>query len=167
VSSNNARAIDEAEIMAVEADEGALTAGAVTDGAALGAPLTAGLTWALIGTIAPCGAPAPSTHEHVVIVLVSMVTAALRAKAFPDKVAVVVMVIDCLDTIIPLKSPPPRVADDPTCQKMLQAKAPLVRAKAESLAAVTVELILKIYVPAPLRVRAPAPRPKLADPLKQ
>lgn len=59
------------------------------------------------------------------IVFESMVTAPVRAKALPISAAPVVMVMDACARMVPLKMEVvPRVAELPTCQKILAACAP-------------------------------------------
>jgi hypothetical protein len=59
--------------------------------------------------------------------LSSKVTAAVRANNLPLTVVPVVAVIDASARIVPLNTVPvPRVAELPTCQKMLHALAPLI-----------------------------------------
>jgi hypothetical protein len=59
------------------------------------------------------------------IVFPDIVTAPLRARALPFKVAPVLKEIDCIAIIVPLKEEVvPKVAELPTCQKILDAKAP-------------------------------------------
>jgi hypothetical protein len=66
--------------------------------------------------------------DHVVMVLASIVTAPLRASAWPLIVAPVVRVIDARARMLPTKVVlVPRVAELPTCQITLRAVAPLVR----------------------------------------
>ena len=67
-------------------------------------------------------------HCECVIVLVSRVTAPLRASARPSMVAPVVAVIDVRAMMFPRKAVPvPKVAELPTCQKTLHAWAPPIR----------------------------------------
>ena len=62
------------------------------------------------------------------MVFVSMVTAPFRARARPTTVAPVLSVMDVSARMLPWKVVlVPRVAELPTCQKMLQALAPLMR----------------------------------------
>jgi hypothetical protein len=62
------------------------------------------------------------------IVLESNVTAPVRANALPFSMAPVLAVIDTWARMVPLKvEVVPRVAELPTCQKMLAAFAPLMR----------------------------------------
>jgi len=63
-----------------------------------------------------------------VTVLLSSVTAPLRAKSLPSTVAFVLAVIDVRARMFPLNVVAvPRVAELPTCQKTLQDRAPLIR----------------------------------------
>lgn len=60
--------------------------------------------------------------------LLSNVTAPVRAKARPSSAAPVAIVTDAWARMVPLKIEfVPRVAELPTCQKMLHALAPLIR----------------------------------------
>ncbi len=62
----------------------------------------------------------------VVTVLLSSVTAAVRARSLPSTVAPVFAVIDARARIVPSKLVVvPSVAELPTCQKTLHAEAPL------------------------------------------
>jgi hypothetical protein len=62
------------------------------------------------------------------MVLVSSVTAPVRAKALPLSATPVVSVTDAWAMIVPLKIEfVPRVAELPTCQKILAACAPFWR----------------------------------------
>jgi hypothetical protein len=82
------------------------------------------------GVVVSVPPPPPLTLEAqlaVVIVLVSIVTAAVCASSRPWIVAAVVAVIDAEAMIVPTKRVPvPSVAEEPTCQKTLQAWAPLI-----------------------------------------
>ncbi len=70
---------------------------------------------------------AVATQEELVNWFVSRVTAPSRAKARPSMDAEVFIVIDVCARTLPMKAvPEPRVADDPTCQKTLQACTPPV-----------------------------------------
>jgi hypothetical protein len=74
------------------------------------------------GVVVVMGAPG------LTIVLESNVTAPIRAKALPFSVAPVLIVIDIWARMVPLNiEVVPRVAELPTCQKMLAAFAPLMR----------------------------------------
>ena len=54
-----------------------------------------------------------------------MVTAPVLANALPSSVAPVLKEMDCIAIIVPLKAElVPKVAELPTCQKMLDANAP-------------------------------------------
>ncbi len=60
-------------------------------------------------------------------VLPSIVTAPFKANALPSTVAPVFNVMEVSAMMVPAKSVPvPNVAELPTCQKMLQASAPLI-----------------------------------------
>ena len=62
------------------------------------------------------------------MVLPAMVTPAVLAKALPSRVAPVFNVMDCIAITVPLKTGVvPKVAELPTCQKMLDASAPPLR----------------------------------------
>src|ERR1700676_3074697 len=74
-----------------------------------------------------------------VTVLVTKVTAATCVKTLPSTIAPVCSVIDADARIFPRKSVPPKVAELPTCQKTLDALAPLVRITWQQLATVSVE----------------------------
>ena len=92
--------------------------------------------------------------------LVSNVTAPFRASALPFSVAPVVSVMDVSARMLPLKVElVPRVAELPTCQKMLCAWAPPARTTELLLKVVSDEAIWKIQtefaLPWPSRVRVP------------
>jgi hypothetical protein len=79
------------------------------------------------------------------MVLPSMVTAPSRARRAPWKLAPVVAVIEVKARTCPIKFElVPNVADEPTCQKTLQAWAPFTRATLLLLAVVKVEPALKM-----------------------
>src|SRR5512135_2865978 len=74
-------------------------------------------------------------HGALEIVLVSSVTAPLRAKARPDRLAPVARVMLVSARILPANElPAPMVADSPTIQKTLQTPPPLVMTTDELLA---------------------------------
>ena len=76
--------------------------------------------------------------------LVSRLTAALRASRRPLNVAAVLAVIDVSAITVPTKvEPVPNVADEPTCQKTLQAWAPLTSATLVPEPLISVEPIWK------------------------
>ena len=59
------------------------------------------------------------------MVLPAIVTAPVLANALPSSVAPVLKVMDCIAITVPLKTEVvPKVAELPTCQKMLDASAP-------------------------------------------
>jgi hypothetical protein len=65
---------------------------------------------------------AAAAQTGVVIVLVSRVTAPLRARSRPAMVAPVVAVIDVMASTLPTRCDPvPSVAEEPICQNTLQA----------------------------------------------
>ena len=98
---------------------------------------------------------------HNEMLLVSNVTAPVRAQAAPQViVAPVVSVMLACARMSPVNDVVvPSVADVPTCQPTPQAAAPLVRATDEPLAVVNVLPILKMNVALPfpwaLSVRGP------------
>jgi len=99
-------------------------------------------------------------HTLFVIVLESSVTVPVRATSEPLIVAPVVAVIDDKATMCPAKFElVPSVAEDPTCQKTLQACAPLVRITLLPLAVVKesgkVKTNTEFGSPAPLSVSEP------------
>ena len=62
------------------------------------------------------------------IVLPAIITAPVLANALPSSVAPVSKVMDCIVKIVPLKTEVvPKVVELPTCQKILDAKAPPLR----------------------------------------
>jgi len=94
------------------------------------------------------------------MVLLSNVTAPLRANTLPSTVAPVVTVIDAKARMFPTKAEyVPIVAELPTCQKTLQTWAPLVRLTTLYDAVTSVDAALKMKTalgsPLPLRVRVP------------
>jgi hypothetical protein len=71
---------------------------------------------------------AAAVQMPFVMVLVSSVTAPLRAKSWPCTVAPVLAVMDSSAKMCPTKwELVPRVAELPTCQKVRQYRAPLMR----------------------------------------
>ena len=87
-------------------------------------------------------------------------TAPLRANALPSSVAPVVKVIDILASMVPLKTEVvPKVAELPTCQKMLEALVPPLRITLRPDIVVSVDAIWKIQTafgsPRASRVRSP------------
>jgi len=102
------------------------------------------------------------------MVLVSNVTAAFRASTLPSTLAPVVTVIDVKARMFPLKvDAVPRVAELPTCQKTLQAWAPLTRFTLLADAVVSVEPAWKMKtafaLPWASSVRAPVSPSEDAD----
>ncbi len=94
------------------------------------------------------------------MVLVSIVTAATRARALPSSVAPVVMVIDAYAIIVPLKTLlVPSVAELPTAQKTFCDWAPLVSTMLAPDEVVSVEAIWKmktaLALPCASRVKVP------------
>ena len=72
-------------------------------------------------------------------VMVSIVTAPLSANSLPAIKSVVVVVMEVNARIFPMKVLlVPRVAEDPTCQKILAAWAPFWATMREELAVVSV-----------------------------
>ena len=62
------------------------------------------------------------------MVLPAIVIPPVLANALPSSVAPVLKVMDCIARIVPLKTEVvPKVAELPTCQKMLDADAPPLR----------------------------------------
>src|SRR3984957_5123788 len=95
-----------------------------------------------------------------VMVSLSRVTAPLLASMLPAIVSPVVTVIEARARMLPAKvEPVPSVAELPTCQKTLQAWAPLMRLMALAEAVVRVEPAWKtnsaLGFPPPLSVSAP------------
>src|ERR1035437_5968340 len=116
----------------------------------------------------------PSTHRPIctgcqstphgqvqpVMTSESNVTAPFRASALPSRFTPVVIVMDVSARMFPLKSElVPSVAELPTCQKTLQAVAPLARTTWLPLPVVSVDPIWKMNtapgLPAPSRVTSP------------
>ncbi len=94
------------------------------------------------------------------MVLLSIVTAASRARARPSITALLFSVMDCMARMVPLNwVVVPRVAELPTCQNTLQAFAPLMKATELDEAVVRVEGIRKMKTelgsPSPSRVTVP------------
>ena len=89
---------------------------------------------------------------HPVMTSVSSVTAPLRASALPSKFTPVVIVMDVSARMFPLNTEfVPKVAELPTCQKTLQASAPLTRTTWLPLPVVRVEAIWKMNTASELR----------------
>src|SRR5579864_129234 len=89
----------------------------------------------------------PTIHGQVqpVMTSVSNVTAPFRASALPSRSTPVVIVIEVSARMFPLKTElVPKVAELPTCQKTLQALAPLVRTTWLPLPVVSVDAIWKM-----------------------
>ena len=106
-----------------------------------------------VGRVVSAGIPNPTVLE-------SKVTAPFRAKARPCSVAPVVSVMEVKARMFPLKTEPvPRVAELPTCQKMLAALAPPLRITWRPDVVVRVDAIWKMKTalasPWALRVRSP------------
>ena len=73
------------------------------------------------------GGGGPEIPAGVLIVLLSKVTAPLRAKALPWRIAPVPSEMDDKASMFPTKTEVvPRVAELPICQKTLEALAPLI-----------------------------------------
>ena len=107
------------------------------------------------------------SHSGWVNLLVSSVTAPLRAKARPCTVAPVVTVTDVSAKTLPTKVElVPSVAELPTCQNTLQACAPLISDTVLAEAVVSVESVWKIHtefgLPAPSSTSGPV---RLSAPL--
>src|ERR1019366_9041354 len=82
---------------------------------------------------------------HPVMTLLSNVTAPFRASALPSRFTPVVTVIDVSAKMFPLNIEfVPRVAELPTCQKTLQADAPLAKTIWLPLPVVSVDAIWKM-----------------------
>ena len=87
----------------------------------------------------------------LVMVLLSRVTAAVRARTRPSMVTPVVTVIDANAITVPrIVEWVPSVAELPTCQKTLPACAPLIRFTPLAEAVMRVDAVLKMNT-APLR----------------
>ena len=81
-----------------------------------------------VGPVPDAVGPVPVVQEGTMMVSSSRVTAPLRASARPVMVSPVCTVIEVRARMVPWKvEPVPIVAELPTCQKTLQAWAPLVR----------------------------------------
>jgi len=84
-------------------------------------------------------------HVGLVMVLLSMVTAPTRASALPFRVMPVASEMDWSAMMVPANSEVvPKVADVPTCQKILQACAPPTRMTLRPEVVVSVEAIWKM-----------------------
>ena len=120
-------------------------------------------TWAALSgqaTVKTPGDPIVVGGPGLPIVLVSNVTAPVRAKALPFNAAPVVRVTEAWAMMVPLKMEfVPRVAELPTCQKMLAACAPFWRITWLPLNVVSALAIWKIktlfVLPWPSRWRGP------------
>jgi hypothetical protein len=105
---------------AVVGDGGGVVGGAVVGGAVVGGLVVGG---EVVGDDVEVG-----VQVGTVMLSSSRVTSPLRASARPEIVSPVVTVIDVRARMVPVKvDPVPRVAELPTCQKTLQAWAPLLR----------------------------------------
>lgn len=112
------------------------------------------------------GTGTPVLQSGAVIILLSRVTAPLRASKRPSTVAPVIAVMDVKARMFPAKSVPvPRVAELPTWKKTLQALAPLSRVTILLEAVMNVEPIWKIKTelgfPWPSSVRFPVRKTEL------
>lgn len=101
-----------------------------------------------------------AAHIGTVMMLVSNVTSPFLASNRPLTTTPVVAVIDVKAMMVPWKvDPVPSVAELPTCQKTLQAWAPLIRTTLLPEAVVSAEPIWKMKTalgsPCPSRVRVP------------
>lgn len=116
------------------------------------------------------GHPQNPVGEHCLlaqapILLVSNVTAAVRAYSPQLDDAPVVAVMEISARMLPVKLVPvPKVAELPTCQKTLAAVAPLMSTTCELLAVIRVLPVWKMKTPVPLRVSVPV---KKAEEAKQ
>jgi len=100
---------------------------------------------------------------QVLILLVSKVTAPLRAYRLPLEVAEVVAVMDVNARMLPAKLVPvPKVAELPTCQKMLHALAPFVSTTLELLEVTRVVPVWKMKTPGPLSVSCPVKKAEVS-----
>jgi len=103
--------------------------------------------------------------EQTPILLVSNVTAPVRAYSPQFDDASVVAVMEISARMLPLKLVPvPKVAELPTCQKTLADVAPLISNTCELLAVIRVLPVWKMKAPMPLRVSVPV---KKAEESKQ
>src|ERR1041385_7986810 len=85
---------------------------------------------------------AAAAELGIVIELESRVTAAVRANSRPSTVAPVVTVMEANARMFPLNTEPvPNVAELPTCQKMLAARAPPLRITWRPMVVVRVDAI--------------------------
>lgn len=106
-------------------------------------------------------------QESLMTVLLSRVTAPFRANSCPLKLAPVVAVMEVRASTDPAKEElVPKVADEPTCQKTLQAWASPIKTTELAPAVISVDAALKINtalgsppassVKAPVRPKVPA-----------
>src|SRR5437879_4698728 len=97
-----------------------------------------------VASAADC-AMAEAADAGIVIVLESKVTAPFRANSLPSTAAPVVTVMDVKARMFPLKTEVvPRVAELPTCQKILAALAPPLRITWRPEVVVSVDAIWKM-----------------------
>jgi hypothetical protein len=94
------------------------------------------------------------------MVLPIIVTPPVNANALPSSVAPVLKVMDCIAMTVPLKTEVvPKVAELPTCQKMLDASAPPLRITLRPDVVVSVDAICimktELAVPCASKVRSP------------
>ena len=88
------------------------------------------------------------------MILLSNATVPLNANALPFSVAPVFSVIDASAMIVPWKTAVvPKVAEVPTCQKMLEVRAPPAKVTCTPLLTVSAEAIWKIQTSLALPVR--------------
>ena len=89
-----------------------------------------------------------ATVQSCEMVLVSIVTAPVCAKALPDRFAPVSKVMLAFASILPTNAVVvPSVAELPTCQNTLQLEAPLISSTDAALAVVSVLPIWKMKIP--------------------
>jgi len=142
-------------LMAVGGTVGTVVAVGATVAVGVGVALGAGLGLGLglgeglaLGDAEPLGAGLAATgegHDDPEIVLLSMVTAPVRARARPFTVAPEVIVIDVRAMIVPARvDPVASVAELVTCQKTLHGLAPLISATRLDDDVMNVDVALKI-----------------------
>jgi hypothetical protein len=116
----------------------------VSVGVAVSVAVPVGVTVAVGVSVVGGGVVDVGTQAGLVITFVSSDTCPLRASSRPSTVAAVSAVMEVSASTVPLKlDAVPKVAELPTCQNTLQAKAPLVRMMLLADAVISVEATWK------------------------
>ena len=130
---------------------------AVVRGVVVAVVVTVGV---VLAVVVATGVTTATLQVGMLIVLLSRVTAPFLASTRPVTEAPVLRVIEVKANTLPDRLElVPKVADEPTCQKILQACAPLMRFTLLAEAVVRVEPMRKIKtasgLPCPSRTKVP------------